>query len=81
MKVAQILHLKRIMNKFDFKKYHVRAMNASSVDEKNSINAELKKMYDTLCEAEKKRFNEELQHFLEKELKNIDSVYNGVNLN
>jgi hypothetical protein len=65
------------MNKFDFKKYHVRAMNASTEEEKLAINKELKDFYEQLPEGEKKSFNEELQSFLIKEMANIKSVYDG----
>ena len=65
------------MSKFDFKKYHVRAMNASSEAEKSAINKELKDFYEQLPEVEKKSFNEELQSFLIKEMANIKSVYDG----
>ena len=54
------------MNKFDFKKYHVRAMNASTEEEKLAINKELKGFYEQLPEGDKKSFNEELQSFLIK---------------
>jgi hypothetical protein len=65
------------MGKFDFKKYHVRAMNASSEVEKSEINKELKDYYNSLEEADKLVFNEELQSFLIKEMANIKSVYDG----
>lgn len=65
------------MGKFDFKKYHVRAMNAGSEAEKSEINKELKEYYNSLEEADKLVFNEELQSFLIKEMANIKSVYDG----
>ncbi|MCP9746972.1 hypothetical protein [Lacihabitans sp. CS3-21] len=65
------------MGKFDFKKYHVRAMNASSEAEKLAINKELKDYYNDLEESDKVIFNEELQSFLIKEMSNIKSVYDG----
>lgn len=65
------------MGKFDFKKYHVRAMNASSEAEKLAINKELKDYYNDLEESDKAIFNEELQSFLIKEMANIKSVYDG----
>ncbi|MDP1813731.1 MAG: hypothetical protein Q8K92_04720 [Leadbetterella sp.] len=65
------------MGKFDFKKYHVRAMNASSESEKLAINKELKDYYNDLEESDKAIFNEELQSFLIKEMANIKSVYDG----
>lgn len=63
---------------FDFKKYHVRAMNAANEEEKAQINAELKALYDALPEEQKPIFNEQLQKFLIKEMANIKSVYDGV---
>ena len=65
------------MGKFDFKKYHVRAMNAKDEAEKAEINKELKQYYATLDEADKVVFNEELQSFLIKEMASIKSVYDG----
>jgi hypothetical protein len=64
--------------KFDFKKYHVKAMNASTEAEKNAINTELKDYYAALSEEEKVPFNEALQSFLIKEMAGIKSVYDGV---
>jgi hypothetical protein len=66
-----------MMGKFDFKKYHVRAMNASSEAEKLEINKELKDYYNALDESDKAIFNEELQSFLIKEMASIKSVYDG----
>ncbi|WP_304232076.1 hypothetical protein [Jiulongibacter sediminis] len=63
---------------FDFKKYHVRAMNASSEEEKAGINRELKAYYESLPKEQQSRFNEELQSFLIKEMAKIKSVYEGV---
>lgn len=64
--------------KFDFKKYHVKAMNASTEAEKVAINKELKAYYAALPEEEKAPFNEALQSFLIKEMAGIKSVYDGV---
>ncbi len=63
--------------KIDFKKYHVRGMNASE-EEKLAINAELKELYEGLNEDDKKVFNDELQTFLIKEMASIKSIYDGV---
>jgi hypothetical protein len=63
---------------FDFKKYHVRAMNAANEQEKSAINKELKDFYDELPEDQKPAFNEELQSFLINEMGKIKSVYDGV---
>ncbi|MBX2954171.1 MAG: hypothetical protein KF870_16845 [Leadbetterella sp.] len=67
------------MSSFDFKKYHVRAMNASSEAEKAQINRELKELYEELDDKSKKLFNEELQAFLLKEYAAINSMYTGIN--
>ena len=64
---------------FDFKKYHVRAMNASNEAEKAVINKELRDYYASLPEEEKSGFNKALQSFLIKEMGKIKSVYDGVN--
>ena len=69
------------MGKYNFKSYHVRAMNAQNEEEKAAINQELKDWYDSLPEEEKPTFNEELQSFLIKEMANIKSVYDGVKSN
>ncbi|MCA0363729.1 MAG: hypothetical protein U0V04_15035 [Spirosomataceae bacterium] len=65
------------MGKFDFKAYHIRAMNASSEEEKIAINKELKDFYASLPADEQKIFNEELQSFLIKEMAAIKSVYDA----
>lgn len=52
-------------------------MNAGSEAEKSEINKELKEYYNSLEEADKLVFNEELQSFLIKEMANIKSVYDG----
>lgn len=66
------------MKKFDFKKYHVRAMNAASEKEKVEINQELKDFYEDLNETEKAAFNRQLEDFLINEYKKINTLYNGV---
>jgi len=67
------------MLSFDFKKYHVRAMNAATEAEKAEINRELKDMYEALDDESKKIFNEELQAFLLREYAAINSMYTGIN--
>jgi uncharacterized protein (UPF0335 family) len=69
------------MESFDFKKYHVKAMNASSEEEKAKINQELKDVYASLDEEAQKVFNEQLQAFLVKEYAAINSLYQGANAN
>lgn len=63
------------MKDFNLKSYHIRAMNASSEAEKAAINQELKDLYETLSDEDKKDFNEQLQHFLIKEMATINSFY------
>lgn len=65
------------MKQFDFRSFHVRGMNADE-KEKEKINKELKDLYESLSEEDKKDFNEQLQSFLIKELSSIKSVYDGV---
>jgi uncharacterized protein (UPF0297 family) len=69
------------MESFDFKKYHVKAMNASSEEEKAKINQELKDVYASLDEEAQKVFNEQLQTFLVKEYAAINSLYQGASSN
>lgn len=64
---------------FDFKKYHIRAMNAVNEAEKVAINLELKAYYESLPDEEKETFNTELESFLIGEMRKIKSVYEGVN--
>ena len=67
------------MTSFDFKKFHVRAMNASTEEEKSAINKELKDLYATLDADSKRQFNEELQTFMLKEYSALNSMYTGIN--
>lgn len=63
---------------FDFRKYHVRAINAQNEAEKAAINQELKDLYDGLSEEDKKVFNEELQKFLMSQHKTIGDEYQAL---
>lgn len=65
------------MKNFNLKSYHVRGMNASTEAEKLAINQELKDLYDSLSEEDKRDFNEQLQTFLIKEMAAIKSVYDS----
>jgi hypothetical protein len=67
------------MKNFNLKAYHVRGMNAETEAEKLAINQELKELYDSLSEEDKKDFNEQLQTFLVKEMAAIKSVYDATN--
>lgn len=64
--------------KFQFRQYHYRAMNAKSEEEKQAINQELKDLYDSLGEDEKRLFNEELQSFLVTEYSKLKSMSEGL---
>lgn len=66
------------MPDFDFKRYHIRAINAASEEEKNAINQELKDLYATLSDEDKRSFNEQLQTFLIKETARLKSDYESV---
>jgi len=52
---------------FDFKRYHIRSINAASGEERAAINQELKDLYASLPEEEQREFNEQLQKFLATE--------------
>ena len=63
---------------FDLRKYQVRAINARDEAEKATINEELKDLYDTLSDDDKKVFNEELQKFLVSQYKAIGDEYESL---
>jgi len=63
------------MKDFNLKSYHIRGMNAATEAEKAAINQELKDLYETLSDEDKKDFNEQLQTFLIKEMATINSFY------
>lgn len=67
------------MPTYDFKRFHIRSMNAGTDEERAQINQELKDLYSSLPEEDKKIFNEELQYFLTKEVGRIKSDYESVN--
>lgn len=66
------------MTDFDFKRYHLRSINAGTEAERQAINAELKTLYASLDEAGKARFNLALQAFLVKEYQAIGSEYEAI---
>jgi hypothetical protein len=66
---------------FDFKSYHIRAINASSEEEKLSINQELKDFYNSLTTEQKEAFNTELQRFLLVEMGRLGSDYQAIKNN
>lgn len=63
------------MKDFQLKSFHIRGMNASSEAEKAAINKELKDLYESLSDEDKKDFNTQLQTFLVKEMATINSFY------
>ena len=66
------------MPEFDFKRFHIRSMNAGSDEERGEINQELKDIYASLSEEDKKNFNEQLQKFLTTQVARIKSDYESV---
>jgi hypothetical protein len=63
---------------FDFRKYHIRSINATNEAEKAAINQELKDLYESLSTEEKVVFNEQLQGFLMQQYKNLNGDYQAV---
>lgn len=72
------MHKIRTMPTFDFRRYHIRSINAASDAERVAINQELKDLYASLSDAEKDVFNQQLQLFLSKEVGRIKSDYESV---
>lgn len=66
---------------FDFKSYHIRAINASNEEEKLSINQELKDFYNSLASEQKEVFNAELQRFLLVEMGRLGTDYQSIKNN
>lgn len=66
------------MPEFDFKRFHIRSMNAGSDEERAQINQELKDLYTSLSEEDKAIFNEQLQKFLAREVSRIKSDYESI---
>jgi len=66
------------MPEFDFKRYHIRSMNAGSDQERAAINQELKDLYLSLSENDKTEFNKQLQTFLTTQVARIKSDYESV---
>ncbi len=66
---------------FDFKSYHIRAINAVSDEEKQAINQELKDFYQSLTDEYKAVFNQELQRFLLVEMGRLGSDYEAIKNN
>lgn len=66
------------MPQYDFRRYHIRAINAADDAEQAAINQELKDLYASLADDEKDEFNRQLQAFLAKETGRIKSDYDSV---
>ncbi len=60
--------------RWEFSRYHYRAINAKSEEEKKAINQELKDIYEALSDEEKTEFNTALQKFLVSEYAKIASL-------
>jgi hypothetical protein len=63
---------------FDFKKYHLRSINATTAEERATINQELKDLYANLSPEDQKVFNEGLQSFLAREMGRLGSDYQAI---
>ena len=66
------------MPQYDFRRYHIRAINAANDAERSAINQELKDLYASLADDEKDEFNRQLQAFLTTEVGRIKSDYESV---
>nr|WP_170117762.1 hypothetical protein [Arcicella aurantiaca] len=66
------------MMDFDFKKYHIRSINASSAEERATINQELKDYYASLSKEEQHEFNTQLQTFLAREMGRLKTDYEAI---
>ena len=62
----------------DFKAYHLRGIHARTAEEKQLINQELKDLYDSLTDEDKRIFNLELQKFLATEMGRLGSDYEAI---
>ena len=63
---------------FNFKKYHTRSINASSAEERTTINQELKDFYASLNKEEQHEFNVQLQTFLAREVGRLKTDYEAI---
>jgi hypothetical protein len=63
---------------FNFKKYHTRSINASSAEERATINQELKDFYASLTKEEQNEFNAQLQTFLAREMGRLKTDYEAI---
>jgi hypothetical protein len=63
---------------FDFKRYHIRSMNAASDEERAAINLELKESYASLPEEDKQEFNVQLEKFMIVEMGRLSNDYEAI---
>jgi uncharacterized protein (UPF0297 family) len=63
---------------YDFRRYHIRSINAADDAERAAINQELKDLYASLDDVGKAEFNQQLQAFLSTEVGRIKSDYESV---
>ena len=63
---------------YDFRRYHIRSINAANDAERATINQELKDLYASLSDDDKDEFNRQLQAFLANEMGRIKSDYESV---
>ena len=66
------------MPQYDFRRYHIRSINAASDDERAAINLELKNLYEALPDEDKAEFNQQLQAFLAREMGRIKADYESL---
>ncbi len=66
------------MTEYNFKRYHLKSINAASDEARAAVNKELKDLYSSLPEDEKVIFNEQLQRFLAKEYARLGSDYESI---
>ena len=63
---------------YDFRRYHIRSINAANDAERAALNQELKDLYASLSDGEKDAFNRQLQAFVANEMGRIKSDYESV---
>lgn len=63
---------------YDFRRYHIRSINAANDAERAAINQELKDLYASLPDDQKEDFNRQLQTFLAREMGRLRSGYESV---
>lgn len=63
---------------FNFRKYHTRSINASSAEERATINQELKDFYAALDKDQQHEFNGQLQTFLAREVGRLKTDYEAI---